>query len=186
MTEHDQTQEDTGKGASQKRPAGKARGCFFAAFETFPYAPRGVVFGQNKQDSCVAACCRMLLSDQGIELPESDIRAALKVDGGAFISKLPEVLRQCGLTTTYQYRHDLTIDDLRLTAQQGPAVAFVARPREKAGHALIIEQITEQRVCVRDPLPEVEGQAYQVVLSDFLLVWIRPQTGSGQAAIVVG
>ena len=167
------------------RPADKARGCFFAALETFPYEPRGVVFGQYKQDSCVAACCRMLLADQGIELPESHLRTVLQVDEGAYISKLPEVLDSCGLTISYQYRSDLTIEELIALLQGGPAVAYVARPRIRAGHALIVEQIVGARVCLRDPLPEIEGQAYQVALSDFLPLWIRPQTGRGQAAIVV-
>ena len=185
MIERNQAQEGDDKGLSPDHPANKARGCFFAAFEIFLYEPRGVILGQYKQDSCVAACCRMLLADQGIELPESDIRAVLEVDGGAYISTLPEALRLCGLTITYQYRNDLTIDDLRLALQRGPAVAFVARPREKAGHALLIEKITERRVCLRDPLPELEGKAYQVALIDFLPLWIHSHNGRGQAAIVL-
>lgn len=162
----------------------KARGWFFAAFDTYPYFPSGAVFGQYKQDSCVAACCRMLLADQGIDWPEADLRTALRVDGGAYLSRLPQVLNRCGLPIAHQYRQDLTVDDLRQAVQNGSAVVFVFRLKEQAGHALLLDEINEDGVCIRDPLPEAEGRAYQVALADFLQFWLDP-TGRGRAVIVM-
>ena len=165
-------------------PPKKARGWFFAAFDTYSYAPTGVVCGQYKQDSCVAACCRMLLADQGLDWPESDLRAALKVDGGAFLSAMPQVLGRCGLPVTYQYRRDLTIDELKRAVQNGSATAFVFRPKEQAGHALLVDKVNEDWVCIRDPLPETKGRAYRVALADFLQRWLD-STNCGRAVIVM-
>jgi ABC-type bacteriocin/lantibiotic exporter with double-glycine peptidase domain len=185
MTEHDQTQEDTGKRASLEHPVSKARGYFFAAFENFPYEPHGVVLGQNQPDSCVAACCRMLLHDHGIEISEAFVRHALELEEGAFVSQIPDVLQSLGLNRPYVYRRDLTVVDLAAAVKRGTAVVFVKMSGALDGHALLVEEMANDLVAVRDPLPEGEGKAYRARLADFLRFWIHPKTGRGQAAIVV-
>lgn len=164
----------------------KARGYFFAAFETLPYVPLQVVIGQYKAESCVAACCRMLLLRDGIEVSEAFIRHALGLREGAFVSQIPEALQSFGFSTPYAYQHDLSIEDLAAAVGRGPAVAFVKTANALDGHALLVDEIANDLVAVRDPLPEGEGKAYRVGLADFLSVWIRLQNGRGQATIVIG
>jgi hypothetical protein len=80
------------KGVWRSRRLRRARGWFFAAAETLPYEPRGAVIGQARPDSCVAACCRMLLNDAGIEVPEAFIRAALRIDQESGLGRAVVVL----------------------------------------------------------------------------------------------
>jgi hypothetical protein len=170
---------------SRKRSAQRARGWFFADVATWPYQPRGILFGQARPDSCVAACCRMLLEDAGIEQPEAFIRAALKINEGAFLSQVPDTLKTFGLSTTYEYRRDLTIDELRDAVKDYPAMVYVARPGEVFGHALVVDEVNVDGVRLRDPLPINLGRAYRVALDDFLPLWRAAQTGFGRAVIVV-
>lgn len=163
----------------------KAHGWFFTTVEIFPYEPRGVVLGQSRADSCVAACCRMLLQDHGIEIAEAFISHELELNEGAFVSRLPEILRSFGLDRHYVYRHDLTFDELKAAVERGTAVVFVKMSGALDGHALVVEDITDNLIAVRDPLPEGEGKAYRAHLADFLRFWIRPKTGRGQAVIVI-
>ncbi|MBI1763685.1 MAG: hypothetical protein HYR56_19845 [Acidobacteria bacterium] len=162
----------------------KARGYFFAALEVQPYQPNGVLFGQYLPDSCVAACCRMLLVDAGVTVSEAELRTWLDDEKGAFISRVPSVLQQFGLSAIHQYRNDLSFDELRQAVTTGPALVFVTKPRSKAGHALLVDQIKDGLVAIRDPLPELEGKAYRVGVSEFLTFWLH-SNGRGQAAIAV-
>jgi ABC-type bacteriocin/lantibiotic exporter with double-glycine peptidase domain len=163
----------------------KAKGWFFSDVETWPYEARGVVIGQGRADSCVAACCRMLLSDHGIEQPEAFIRAALKLEEGAFLSDAPRVLAEFGLNVSYQYRRDLTVDGLKKAVAEAAVIAYVSKPGQRAGHAVLIEEITDQAVAVCDPLPEGEGRAYRLSLTDFLSCWLTLETGLGCAVVML-
>ncbi len=171
---------------SRKRPAKRARGWFFAEYDILPYRPHGVVLGQGNADSCVAACCRMLLADYDIEAPEAYLRDALEVNGGAWLSKVPAALAAFGISPSYQYRNDLLLDDLREAVQWGTAIAYLARPDSRAGHAILVEAIEEEFLAVRDPLPENLGKAYRVRLADFERLWLRPSTGRGIAVVMIG
>jgi hypothetical protein len=175
----------TKKKSKASRKPKRARGYFFASVPTFPYRPRGVVFGQNRPDSCVAACCRMLLHDQGIEIAESYIRDALQINSGSYVSQIPETLQAFELAIQYQYRNNLTIAGLTDAVKYGVAAAFVKTPNALDGHALLVDEIRDGLVAVRDPLPEGEGRAYKVSVSNFLKFWIAPQTGLGQATVVI-
>lgn len=69
---------------------------FFAAVDTTPYQPRGVLIGQATDDSCVPACVRMLLLDEfphladDYRLSESFLRNALKTTGkGSSVAGVP-------------------------------------------------------------------------------------------------
>lgn len=170
---------------SRKRPAQRARGWFFADVETWPYQARGNVFGQARPDSCVAACCRMLLDDVGIAQPEAFIRDALKINEGAFLSLVPETLRAFGLHTNYEYRRDSTWEHLRNAINEYSAMVYVAKPGEIFGHALVVDEITADWVGLRDPLPINLGRAYRVARADFLSLWFDAQTGFGRAVVMV-
>jgi len=170
---------------SNQYASGKARGWYFSDIETLLYESHGIVLGQASADSCVAACCRMLLHDEGIEQPEAFIRDALDLDEGGYVSRIPDILRAFGSRASYEYRNDLTTDDLKQVVQRGPAVVFLKRPRDRFGHALLVEEFSGNLIGVRDPLPEGEGAAYRIPSDDFLKLWLNDGTGRGQAAIVV-
>ena len=163
----------------------RASGWFFIQARIFDYVPVGAVFGQGAQDSCVAACCRMLLHDSGIETAESYLRAALKLDQGSYLSQVPDVLRDFEAKQEFVYRNDLTLDDLRDVVRSSPAMAFVKRASDRAGHALLVDAISEDQVFLRDPLPLGSGKAYRVSVSDFVQVWLRPRNLLGRAVIAV-
>lgn len=161
----------------------RARGWFFMQARIFAYAPSGVVFGQGAQDSCVAACCRMLLHDYGIEQAEAYLREALNLDEGSYLSQVPATLQTFGLAQEFVYRNDLTLDELKLAVQRDTALAFVKRAQDMAGHALLVDEITTNRVALRDPLPLGMGRTYRVPVSDFVRVWLRPTDSLGRAVI---
>ncbi len=171
----------------------RARGDgFFAVKETLPYQPRGVLLGQKSEDSCVAACCRMLLLDQSPDsiddhnFSESFLRAALKTDReGTIISRAPKVLREFGLAREYAYRRNLIIDELRKAVLFGSAIAIMRMVDDGEAHALIVEEISDEFVMIRDPLPETDGSAYRVSLDLFLSHWLKRKTGRGVAVIAL-
>lgn len=127
----------------------------------------------------------MLLVDAGIEQPEAFIRDALKSNEGAFLSLVPETLSAFGLPTKYEYRRDLTIEQLRAAINGHSAIVYVAKLGEIFGHALVADEITDDWIGLRDPLPINLGRAYGVALAEFLQLWLDPQTGFGRAVLVV-
>jgi ABC-type bacteriocin/lantibiotic exporter with double-glycine peptidase domain len=157
---------------------------FFAKLETQPYRPQGALIGQFYDDSCVAACCRMLLRDAVGEVAEAVLRAALETDRGAYLSAVPETLRQFGLPG-YVYDPALSLAELQASTAKGPAIVAVKRrPGDVDAHALVIDRIVEQSVSIRDPLPEGTGSAYQVTVEALLSVWLRDESGTGRAVTV--
>lgn len=170
----------------------RARGeGFFAAVDTLPYHPRGVLLGQETAYSCAAACCRMLLYDyvdgarDDYLSAESFLRAALATGfKGTTVAHIPEVLRERGMSASYQYRRDLTIDDLRRLVAHYPAIALVHATNSDL-HALIVEGVTDISVNIRDPLPEGRGAAYSLSRALFLAAWIDQETGGGKAVVVL-
>ena len=163
----------------------KSQGWFFAEAEIFAYRTPGLLFGQVAQDSCVAACCRMILGDHGISIAESYLRDALQLDEGSYVSLLPALLRGFGLATDYVYRNDLTLAELTTATWQDAAVAFVKTPNSVGGHALVVDGIADGLVKIRDPLPQGHGKAYSVTTEVFLKFWLRPKTNRGLAVIVL-
>lgn len=162
---------------------------FFAGVETWPYYPLGTVLGQVHRDSCVAACCRMLLYDEGQSIGETIIRAALAADPeGAYLSAVPQALAQLGHRTTYRYQAELDTAALGFAVRRGPAIAFLKpQPQAGFGHALIVDEVGGDYIRLRDPWPLVSGAAYEVKLSEFAKVWLvrASSTGfAGQAVVI--
>jgi SPP1 gp7 family putative phage head morphogenesis protein len=170
---------------------GKARGKFFANKETLPYTAKGVIRAQATENGCVPAVCRMLIFDRYPELEndinfsESYLREILNTDGtGSVIADIPAVLRMANLAD-YEYRNDLTFDELREAVTRGYAVASVYKKSNETGHVLIIEEITDHHIAVRDSLPDNTGSSYRVRRDDFLTAWLAPKTQRGIGIIVV-
>jgi hypothetical protein len=135
----------------------KARGYgFFAAFDTKPYEPRGVLLGQATDDSCGAACVRMLLLDESPDIAddhrfsESFLRGALETtDKGSAIAGVPAVLQEMGSARPYVYRTDVTLDELRIATRLGAAIAILRTILPESGHVVLIEEVMDDRVaCV--------------------------------------
>lgn len=170
----------------------RARGNgFFAAADTTPYQPSGVILGQETEDSCVAACCRMLLLDHLPEarsdyrFSESFLRTALGTSReSAGISLIPTILRSLGLTEEYVYRRDLTIEELREYVNLHPVVTVIRAVVGETFHALIIEALEDNFIAVRDPLPVGAGSAYLVSLSLFSSRWLNLKTRRGAAVVI--
>lgn len=169
----------------------RARGDgFFAAAETMPYQPRGILLGQETEDSCVAACCRMLLLDDLIDaqdnyvFSESFLRTALDTsEDGATISLIPAVLREFGAVKSYAYHKNLTLEDLQASIKLSPVIALIIAAAADEFHALIVEEIADDFIAVRDPLPVGVGSAYWVRLSLFLKHWLDQEAQCGLAVV---
>lgn len=157
----------------------KARGNpFFSFTETFPYHTDKTVLGQNTLDSCVAAICRMILADNGIEVSEYHLRNDLKIDTeGASLQDIPEVLRLYGLRENYQFTRNLTLDDLREFTITDSVFVNLRKPNQRIGHAVVIDGFEkiegELYVLVRDSLPLMLGTAYKIKAKTFWLFWKR-------------
>lgn len=166
----------------------KARGAgFFGLADTKPYAPRGVLLGQSNEYSCVPACARMLIVDHwpaaldDQNCSEAYLRTQFQtVRQGSVIARIPAVLQAHGVAKSYVYRRDLTVDDLRHALTHGAGIA-VLRDSQNV-HVVIVEQLTDEFVAIRDPLPPGCGSAYWVALEVFLSVWLK--TGWGSAIVV--
>ncbi len=163
----------------------KARGeGFFAEWETLPYLPLGDLRGQFHDDSCLAACCRMLLADSVEDVAEARLRVALEMEGGAYLSAAPATMREFGLPG-YVYNAALLFPELGTALMKGPAIVAVKHhPDDVDVHAVVIDRIAEEFVSLRDPLPEGTGSAYQVAVEQFLNVWLRAESGTGRAVVV--
>lgn len=152
--------------------------------KTKAYDPLATVIGQIHPDSCVAACCRMLLSDEGLWVGEAFIRAVLiSDDQGSLLSSAPSALLQFGLTGDYIYRANLTVAELQAHVRNKPAVAFLKMTKAMAGHAVIVDRIDGDWVFIRDPWPLASGSAYCVRLADFETVWLLNDGKTGRAVV---
>ncbi len=171
----------------------KARGeGFFAAFNTRPYQPRGALLGQATDDSCVPACMRMLLLDNLPHLEsdhrfsESFLRDALETtDEGSVVARIPAVLQEIGVVRPYAFRADLTLSGLRGSVQSGAAVVVLRTISPESAHVILVEEITDEVVALRDPLPLGVGSAYTVGLQEFASAWYRRNSDVGCAVIVL-
>jgi filamentous hemagglutinin len=171
----------------------KARGeGFFAAVETRPYRPRGVLLGQATDDSCVPACVRMLLLDNLPHLEndhrfsESFLRGALETtDEGSSVAHIPAVLQEMGVVRPYDFRTDLTLSELRASAQSGAALVLLRTVFPESAHVVLVEEVTDEIVALRAPLPLGAGSAYTVGLQEFAAAWYRRNSDVGCAVIVL-
>ena len=163
----------------------RARGGIFAAETLARYTPKGALVGQLTPDSCVAGISRMLLRDLVKDVPEAHLRVALQTDrAGTDLHKLPAVLKQFGLPVRYVVRESLSLEELVKAVAVGPAIVPVKVKRGSDLHAVIVDEIDEEWVSIRDPLPEGRGSAYRVRLDAFLRAWFYQKPGRGFAVVV--
>ena len=153
---------------------------FFNDDEKLPYLANHKVIAQFNKDACVAACCRMILNDSGLDAPESYLASALQTKRGAFLSRVPQVLKDFRLENRYQWRSNLVFEDLQRAIKCGKAIVSVKRQNAFYGHALIVDDILDTEVRLRDSLPIGQGTSYAVNVENFLEVWLSYKlTGSG-------
>ncbi|MDQ3687680.1 MAG: hypothetical protein M3430_19060 [Acidobacteriota bacterium] len=126
----------------------------------------------------------MLLRDQGVDTAESYLSNALKIEEGAYLSSVPSVLRDFGLSKAYIYRDDLTLEELSEALTRATVIASIKRPRDMDAHALLVDALDDGWVWIRDPLPKGSGSAYKVSSATFSQVWLRRKTRYGIALIV--
>lgn len=165
---------------------------FFAAVDTYPYKPRGVLIGQITDESCVPACVRMLLLDEfphladDYRLSESFLRNALETTSkGSSVAGVPAVLREMGIIRPYAFRVDVTFTELKRAAADGAMMVILRTFFPQSAHVVLVEEVTEARVAVRDPLPLGRGSAYAVALSEFMSAWSNSTSKLGCAVIVL-
>jgi filamentous hemagglutinin len=152
---------------------GRLRGAF-TIDEVFDYDKAPRVFGQAYDDSCVAACCKMLLDDEKIS--EARIRVLVKVvkGKGADLKDVPVALKKLGASVSYHYEVKLSLDELRVATSKGPVMVSVKTSVIGDGsHAIIVDGFPDKMVLIRDPLPEWQGSAYQVTHATFTQAWTR-------------
>lgn len=165
---------------------------FFATVDTQPYQPRGILIGQVTDDSCVPACVRMMLLDEfpflrdDYRLSESFLRNALETTRkGSSVANAPAVLLEMGATKSYSYRSNLTMPELRKAASRHAVMAVLRTTFPLSAHVVLVEDIAETNVAVRDPLPLGQGSAYTVALSEFTKAWMSVTNNFGRAVIVL-
>lgn len=171
---------DKGIEIDSKAMGGKAKGDgYFFHENTLPYTPKGAVIAQIQPNACVAAASRMILEDAGISKSEAELRTLFDVDrDGATPAKIPEVMAKFGLK--YDYRRDLTIENLQSAVRLKPAIAYVSTSLPNTpGHVIIIDGFEPDHVLVRD---SEGGRSYKLHIADFKLAWLDDK-GSGRAAI---
>lgn len=168
----------------------RAKGGFFATQETLPYKPSGKLCGQETAESCVPACTRMLILDlvpqaeYQITYSESFLRQVFKTGKrGSSLRKIPEVLREAGMSG-YVYRKHLTFDALQRAVQESSVIVRLIGQTLEDGHVVIVDEISDDFVAVRDPLPIGQGTAHRVRLAHFLLAWQAKENGLGQAVVL--
>lgn len=144
----------------------------FTIDEVFPYDNAPTVFGQSTPDSCVAACCKMLLNDETI--PEMYLRIAVNVvkDKGANLQDVPGALQIFDSSVSYRYQAKLFFDELIAATEKRPALVSIKTSIIGHGyHAVIVDGFDAQMVLIRDPLPELCGSAYKITRKTFKQAW---------------
>lgn len=162
---------------TQRHGSKRARG-FFDFTDTILVQPHGSLLGQRTPDSCVPACCRMILCDYFPELEnnpdfsEHHLRNLFQTNKkGSSIKNVPVLLYQLGLPLNYEYREGMTLAELRATLLAGVALVTVRKLPDVGAHAVLVEEITNDWITVRDPLPEQIGSAYRIQTETFLQAW---------------
>lgn len=84
---------------------------------------------------------------------------------------------------SYAYQRSLTLDELRASIELSPVIALLRSAVADELHALIIEEIEDDFIAVRDPLPMGAGSAYWVRVSLFLKYWLDQEAQCGLAVV---
>lgn len=146
---------------------------FFAEAEQIPYQTPYKIIGQFSDETCVAACVQMILSDSGINVPQSYAASALDTKGGAYLSNVPQVLNDFGLKSVYEWKQNLSFTDLSAALKNGRAIVSLQRENAKFGHSVIADAIIGDKIQLRDPLPIGQGKSYAVRQQNFTNVWLK-------------
>ncbi len=159
----------------------KGEGYFFAQ-ETLPYQAKGSVIAQIQPNACVAATARMLLKDAGLAVSEAELRSRFEIDDdGTSPTKIPSVLKEFGLK--YDYRRDLTMEDIQNATKQDSAILYVAKSlQNKPGHIIILDGIEDNYALIRD---SQDGVSYKLSIKDLETFWINKESGLGKAAVKI-
>lgn len=139
----------------------------FLEEQRFPYEPKCGFIEQIHEGSCLAACEKMILRDNGIEVSEAYVRAVTGVDAidGGYLRDVPNALNKLGLDKPYTYETDLSIDELDTATEDGAAIISV---NFRGGlHALVIDGVEDDMVLIRDPA----RSTYKVTIQDFKQQW---------------
>ncbi|CAN5196658.1 hypothetical protein BH20ACI1_BH20ACI1_01200 [soil metagenome] len=145
---------------------------FFAESEQIAYQTPHKLISQSNDDSCVAACVQMILSDFDIYESQSYLASALETRRGAFLSKVPSVLREFEITV-FQWQKNLTLTALLNSLESNSAIVSLQRKNTKFGHSVIADAIIDNIIGLRDPLPMGQGKSYAVALETFVEVWLK-------------
>ena len=161
------------------------KGGIFASYKTFPYYPQGCLIGQLLDESCVAAVCRMILQDDGIEIPEAYLRNILQTDEqGTLLSNIAPILQKMRAKRIYELKMLENIEKLREKVDLGATIVAVKIDENNDFHTIIVDKISDEFLSVRDPLPNGTGKAYQLRIEDFLSAWFQEKLGKGLAIVV--
>lgn len=132
---------------------------------------------QEAANSCLAACLRLVLAAHGVSRTEAELRALIQPDPrrGALTTAVVDAARSLGFAASYEAGpNQYTPPDVRDLLARGlyPIVAvelfYGPRWRTPAQHAVVVTDITSQRVRVHDPLM---GRERAFAWATFDLMW---------------
>jgi len=130
---------------------------------------KGKVLGQTKDYTCVANSLRMALDDKAIIKSEEYLAGALGTTvEGARILDIPKALHNSYLDNIIvQAEKNITLENL-LSKLSGGDKAIVSVFTDDMGHhAVLLDEIKNGRVIIRDPLPKNIGSSYSVSMEEF-------------------
>lgn len=135
------------------------------------------IFVQERANSCLAACLRMVLAARGVNRTEAELCAMIQRNPrrGALTTDVVAAAHALGFTASYEVGpHQTTLTDLRDLLAHGVypivAVELLYDPQwlRPAQHALVVTEVTSQRVRVHDPW---KGQARSFSRTTFERMW---------------
>jgi filamentous hemagglutinin len=143
--------------------AGNGEGLFSNVNRT-PYEPKGFTIGQAFDFSCVAASCKMAANLA--DTPEAYIRQAILMESdGAFLSNVPNGLKDLGFTGTATYSGSITVQTIKTATENGASVIVNVRTELGGLHAIVVDSVENGLAGIRDPWPLGVGSTYSVPVS---------------------
>lgn len=143
--------------------AGNGEGLFTNVNRT-PYTPKGQTIGQAFDFSCVAASCKMAANL--MDTPEAYIRQAILTESdGAFLSNVPNGLKDLGFTGTAMYSRDITEQSIKNANENGASVIVNVKTESGGLHAIVVDSVENGLAGIRDPWPLGVGPTYSVPAS---------------------
>ncbi len=129
----------------------------------------GKVYGQTKDYTCVANSLRMALSDKNIMKTEEYLATALKTDkNGARILDIPSALHHSYIDDVVtQIEKGIPLDKLLSKLESGDKAIVSIYTKDAGYHAVLIDDVIDGRVIIRDPLPMNQGSSYSCAIEEF-------------------